>query len=74
MINRAARALILQGLGEHFGFVDETANPDLDERMNALSALLDDSTMARLNATGDVSASGCFSDVHARARSVDYGS
>ena len=27
----AARALILQGLGEHFGFVDETANPDLDD-------------------------------------------
>ncbi|MDO0947089.1 glycine betaine ABC transporter substrate-binding protein [Chromohalobacter israelensis] len=30
------------------------ANPDLDERMNALSALLDDSTMARLNAKVDV--------------------
>ncbi|NWO11629.1 glycine betaine ABC transporter substrate-binding protein [Chromohalobacter salexigens] len=30
------------------------ANPDLDERMNALSALLDDSTMARLNAQVDV--------------------
>lgn len=29
------------------------ANPDLDERMNALSALLDDSTMARLNAKVD---------------------
>ena len=30
------------------------ANPDLDERMNALPALLDDSTMARLNAKVDV--------------------
>ena len=30
------------------------ANPDLDERMNALSALLDDSTMAHLNAQVDV--------------------
>ncbi|MCK2046676.1 glycine betaine ABC transporter substrate-binding protein [Chromohalobacter moromii] len=30
------------------------ANPDLDERMNALSALLDDGTMARLNAQVDV--------------------
>lgn len=26
-----ARALILQGLGEHFGFIDETLNPDLDD-------------------------------------------
>lgn len=26
----AARALILRGLGEHFGFIDETLNPDLD--------------------------------------------
>lgn len=30
------------------------ANPNLDERMNALSALLDDGTMARLNAQVDV--------------------
>ena len=28
---RAARALILAGLGERFGFVDETLNPDLDD-------------------------------------------
>ncbi|MEO7019111.1 MAG: GNAT family N-acetyltransferase [Ktedonobacteraceae bacterium] len=27
----AARALILGGLGEHFGFIDETLNPDLDD-------------------------------------------
>jgi ribosomal protein S18 acetylase RimI-like enzyme len=27
----AARRLILAGLGEHFGFVDETMNPDLDD-------------------------------------------
>lgn len=27
----AARALILSGLGERFGFVDETRNPDLDD-------------------------------------------
>lgn len=27
----AARGLILQGLGEHFGFIDETLNPDLDD-------------------------------------------
>ncbi len=27
----AARALILEGLGERFGFIDETANPDLDD-------------------------------------------
>lgn len=26
-----ARALILQGLGEHFGFIDESMNPDLDD-------------------------------------------
>ena len=26
----AARQLILNGLGEHFGFIDETRNPDLD--------------------------------------------
>ena len=25
----AVRRLILEGLGEHFGFIDETANPDL---------------------------------------------
>jgi GNAT superfamily N-acetyltransferase len=27
----AARRLILEGLGEHFGFIDETRNPDLDD-------------------------------------------
>lgn len=27
----AARALILAGLGEHFGFIDESLNPDLDD-------------------------------------------
>lgn len=27
----AARILILSGLGEHFGFIDETLNPDLDD-------------------------------------------
>ena len=27
----AARQLILTGLGEHFGFIDETCNPDLDD-------------------------------------------
>ena len=30
---RAARALILEGLGEHFGSIDETCNPDLDDIM-----------------------------------------
>ena len=28
---RAARQLILNGLGEHFGFVDEALNPDVDD-------------------------------------------
>lgn len=28
---QAARALILDGLGEHFGFIDESRNPDLDD-------------------------------------------
>ncbi len=27
----AARRLILAGLGEHFGWIDETCNPDLDD-------------------------------------------
>ncbi len=27
----AVRALILAGLGDHFGFIDETCNPDLDD-------------------------------------------
>lgn len=27
----AARRLILTGLGEHFGFIDETLNPDIDD-------------------------------------------
>ena len=27
----ATRRLILVGLGEHFGFIDETCNPDLDD-------------------------------------------
>lgn len=27
----AARRLILEGLGEHFGFIDETRNPDVDD-------------------------------------------
>ena len=25
------RRLILEGLGEHFGFIDETLNPDIDD-------------------------------------------
>jgi ribosomal protein S18 acetylase RimI-like enzyme len=29
----AVRRLILQGLGEHFGAVDETLNPDIDDIM-----------------------------------------
>jgi ribosomal protein S18 acetylase RimI-like enzyme len=28
---QAARSLILTGLGEHFGFIDETLNPDIDD-------------------------------------------
>ncbi len=27
----AARRLILDGLGEHFGYIDETRNPDIDD-------------------------------------------
>jgi ribosomal protein S18 acetylase RimI-like enzyme len=27
----AARRLILAGLGEHFGYIDETCNPDIDD-------------------------------------------
>jgi ribosomal protein S18 acetylase RimI-like enzyme len=27
----AARALVLAGLGEHWGYIDETLNPDLDD-------------------------------------------
>ena len=27
----AARRLILEGLGQHFGFIDKTLNPDLDD-------------------------------------------
>jgi ribosomal protein S18 acetylase RimI-like enzyme len=27
----AARGLLLDGLGQHFGFIDETLNPDLDD-------------------------------------------
>lgn len=27
----AARALVLTGLGEHWGYIDETLNPDLDD-------------------------------------------
>ncbi len=27
----AARQLVLNGLGEHFGWIDETRNPDLDD-------------------------------------------
>jgi hypothetical protein len=30
---QAARQLILSGLGEHFGYIDESLNPDLDEIM-----------------------------------------
>src|SRR5438105_1557382 len=30
----AARKLILEGLGEHFGFIDETLNPDLADITN----------------------------------------
>src|SRR5690349_8639040 len=30
---QAARQLILDGLGGHFGFIDESRNPDLDDIM-----------------------------------------
>ena len=33
----AARQLILTGLGEHFGFIDETLNPDLEDIHTAYS-------------------------------------
>ncbi|HLI88308.1 MAG TPA: GNAT family N-acetyltransferase [Ktedonobacteraceae bacterium] len=32
---QAARQLILQGLGEHFGFIDEALNPDLNDIMTS---------------------------------------
>ena len=32
---REARTLILQGLGEHWGWIDETLNPDLDDIVSA---------------------------------------
>jgi ribosomal protein S18 acetylase RimI-like enzyme len=31
----AARSLILEGLGGHFGFIDESMNPDLDDIQTA---------------------------------------
>ncbi len=34
----SARSLILQGLGEHFGFIDESANPDLDDILSNFAA------------------------------------
>jgi ribosomal protein S18 acetylase RimI-like enzyme len=34
----AARTLILAGLGEHFGWIDETVNPDLDDIQAAYAA------------------------------------
>jgi ribosomal protein S18 acetylase RimI-like enzyme len=35
----AARRLILTGLGEHFGYIDETCNPDIDDiRANYIEA------------------------------------
>jgi GNAT superfamily N-acetyltransferase len=34
----AVRALILAGLGDHFGFIDETRNPDLDDIAGAYLA------------------------------------
>jgi ribosomal protein S18 acetylase RimI-like enzyme len=33
----ATRSLILTGLGEHWGFIDETVNPDLDDIAAAYS-------------------------------------
>lgn len=34
-----ARWLILEGLGEHFGYIDETLNPDLDDILHNYIAL-----------------------------------
>ncbi len=34
----AARILILAGLGEHFGFIDESMNPDLDDIQRSYKA------------------------------------
>lgn len=34
----AARALILRGLGEHWGFIDESLNPDLTDIAQTFSA------------------------------------
>jgi ribosomal protein S18 acetylase RimI-like enzyme len=38
----AVRRLILDGLGEHFGVIDETRNPDLDDIMAYYGALTGD--------------------------------
>ncbi len=35
----AARQLILNGLGEHYGFIDETRNPDLDNILENYTAI-----------------------------------
>ncbi len=44
-----ARQLILNGLGEHFGFIDETRNPDLDNILENYIAIGAIFLVAQLN-------------------------
>ncbi len=45
----AARQLILNGLGEHYGFIDETRNPDIDNIMENYIATGATFLVAQLN-------------------------
>jgi len=54
----AVRRLILDGLGEHFGFVDETVNPDLD---NIAETYVDGGHRFMVATAGDnIVACGCL--------------
>jgi len=54
----AARSLILTGLGEHWGFIDETLNPDLDDIATAYPAAT--SLFLVVEDAGDLIGAGCL--------------
>jgi ribosomal protein S18 acetylase RimI-like enzyme len=46
---RASRTLVLNGMGEHFGIIDESLNPDLDDIMSHYLSAGHEFVVAELN-------------------------
>jgi ribosomal protein S18 acetylase RimI-like enzyme len=57
----AVRALVLAGLGDHWGFIDETLNPDLDD-IAAAYPLETSLFLVVEDRTGELIGAGCLTE------------